>query len=192
MKSKRFIAFKMCMQAVLIVAILVGLFFIVRKGNERREKEWGPLTSGESYERFDEEKALDMLQRYFDGVTNKDMQMLKNVHYSKDLMTTFANYNETDEAGLLAVIEEQIMDINAEFKDPAIVGHGAYRDGDVKEYNEHIEQETGTKDSIQDMYAVQVSFKQKVNDEWKETNKEVKVYVTDGQYYMWPVTDEEK
>lgn len=168
--------------------VLIGLVVFVRIRNLKKNMENDPVKTGEAYEKFDEEKANDLFTRYFEGMANKDMDVLSNVFYSKDLLTTFAKYNEVSEQEVLDTIKGEVNELTVNYKEMIIKEYSAYKDNVVESYNKKIETYTGKKNSIEAMYQVSVNYSQHTTIGWEDKTQDIMVYVTDGVYYIWPTS----
>lgn len=170
--------------------VLIGLVVFVRIRNLKKNMENDPVQTGEVYEKFDKGKAEDLLTRYFEGMAKKDMDVLSDVFYSKDVLTTFAKYNEISEQEVLDTIKKEVDELTVNYKELSIKEYSAYKDSVVASYNEHIEEYAGTKNCIEYMYLVAVTYMQNTTIGWEEKTQDIRVYVTDGEYHVWPTTGE--
>lgn len=176
--------------AGIVLVVLIGMVVFARIRNLRKNMENNPVKSGAAYEKFDADKAEDLIIRYFDGIAKKDMDILKDVFYSKDVLVTFAKHNEVSEQEVLDSIQEIVDGLTLDYKEVVVKEYSAYKDNVIESYNGHIEEYTGTKNSIEAMYMVSAAYMKNTANGWVEKTQDIRVYVTDGEYHVWPTTGE--
>lgn len=175
----------------LAVVVLIGIVVFLRLRNLRKQLDAKPVQKGESYERFDEERANDCIAKYFEGMASKDVEGLKEVFYSKDVLATFAKVNEMTEDAIIDSLKSELKNISLEYKELGIKEYSAYRESDVMGFNDEINKATGVSNLIKDMYAVSITFMQYTNIGWEEKNEMIRMYVIDDEYRIWPKTNDE-
>lgn len=169
---------------------LIGVIAFARIRNLNKQIADNPVKSGAAYEKFDKDKANDIMTRYFDGMANKDMEVLEDVFYSKDVLTTFAKHNDVSEKEVLDTIKTEVDKLTVDYRELSIEDYSAYKEHVVASYNETIEKNAGVKDAIEAMYQVSVTYKQNTDAGWEEKTKDIMVYVSDDVYHVWPVSGE--
>lgn len=172
------------------VLVLIGVIAFARIRNLNKQIADNPVKSGASYEKFDKDKANDLMTRYFDGMADKDMEVLEDVFYSEVVLKTFAKHNDVSEKEVLDAIKKEVDKLTVDYMELSIEDYSAYKEHVVASYNETIEKNTGVKNAIEAMYRVSVTYKQNTNNGWEEKEKDIMVYVSDDIYHIWPVIGE--
>lgn len=174
----------------ILIAIMVGLIGFVRIKNLKKTMENDPVKKGEAYENFDNDKAIDLMKRYFEGMAEKDMDKLEKVFYTKNVLTTFAKYNEMSENQVIDSLKSEVEKLNVEYKDLVVKDYSAYPEKIVASYNEQIKTYADKDNEIEAMYLVSVNYLQNTTIGWEDKTQDIRVYSVNGEYYIWPNSGE--
>lgn len=174
----------------ILIAIMVGLIGFVRIKNLKKNMENDPVKKGEAYENFDNDKAFDLMKRYFEGMAEKDMEKLEKVFYTKNVLTTFAKYNEMSENQVIDSLKSEVENLNVVYKDMVVKDYSAYPEKIVASYNEQIKTYANKDKEIEAMYLVSVNYLQNTTIGWEDKTQDIRVYSVNGEYYIWPNSGE--